>query len=232
MADTEALQETLFKEMRGRIKEDDSTVPSPDGPWAYAMRYVEGGQHPLLRARSRATAAPRQMLLDGNALAAGHAYFRIGGAAHSPDHRLLAWSHDDAGSEFYTLSIRDLETGHDLADVIADTGGSAVWSADGRSLFYVRLDANHRPSRVFRHALGTSREDDVLVYEEADPGFFVSVGKTQSDRFIVIDSARSRDVGSVAHPGRCAGGDAAPRRAARDRRRIQRRRGARHASSS
>jgi len=187
MADTEALQEQLFAEMRARIKEDDSTVPSPDGPYAYAVRYIEGGQHPLY-VRSRRAGGGEEVMLDGNALAAGRAYFRIGGTAHAPDHQLLAWSHDDAGSEFYTLSVRNLETGHDLSDVIPDTAGAAVWSADCKHLFYVRLDANHRPSRVFRHALGTGREDDALVYEEPDPGFFVSLGKTQSDRFIVIHS--------------------------------------------
>jgi oligopeptidase B len=187
MADTDALQETLFKEMRGRIKEDDSSVPSPDGPWAYAVRYVEGGQHPLY-VREKRDGGGEQIMLDGNALGEGRAYFRIGGAFHSPDHRLLAWSHDDSGSEFFTLSIRDLDAGGDLADVIPDTGGSAAWSADGHHLFYVRLDANHRPSRVFRHKLGTSPEADVLVYEEPDPGFFVGVGKTQSRCFILIDA--------------------------------------------
>jgi oligopeptidase B len=187
MANTEALQETLFKEMRGRIKEDESTVPARDGPWAYAIRYVEGEQHPLY-VREALDGGAEQLLLDGNALAAGRAYFRFGGAFHSPDHQLLAWSHDDAGSEFFTLSIRNLETGADLTDVVADTSGSAVWSEDARYLFYVRLDASHRPSRVFRHRVGTGREEDVLVYEEADPGFFVAVSKTQSERFVVIES--------------------------------------------
>ena len=185
MADTEALQETLFQEMRGRIREDDSTVPSPDGPYAYAVRYVENGQHPVY-VRTPRDGGAEQILLDGNALGEGRAYFRIGGASHSPDHRWLAWGHDDAGSEFYTLSLRNLETGADLPDTIADTSGGGVWSADGHHVFYVRMDANHRPSRVFRHRLGTSPEQDVLVYEEADPGFFVGVGKTQSDRFIVV----------------------------------------------
>ena len=185
MADTEPLQETLFREMRGRIKEDDSSVPSPDGPWEYAIRYIEGGQQPLYVRRPRDGGA-EQIMLDGNALAQGRAYFRIGSAEHSPDHAMLAWSHDDAGSEFYTVSVRNAETGHDLPDVIADTGGRAVWSADGRHLYYVRLEANHRPSRVFRHTLGGAPDTDVLVYEEGDPGFFVGVGKTQSDRYIVI----------------------------------------------
>ena len=99
MADTEALRGELFREMRGRIKEDDSTVPAPDGPWAYAIRYVEGGQHPLHVREPRGGGA-EQVLLDGNALAAGRAYFKIGGAVHAPDHKLLAWSRDEAGSEF------------------------------------------------------------------------------------------------------------------------------------
>ncbi|MYZ48385.1 S9 family peptidase [Propylenella binzhouense] len=185
MADTEALQDTLFREMRGRIKEDDSTVPAADGRYAYATRYVEGGQHPLF-VRTPRDGGPEEILLDGNALAEGRAYFRIGGVAHAPDHSKLAWAHDDAGSEFYLLSVRDLASGHDLADQIADTSGGAVWSADGRHLFYVRLDANHRPSRVFRHRLGTAASEDVLVYEEPDPGFFVGLGKTRSRRFIVI----------------------------------------------
>ena len=136
-------------------------------------------------------------------------------AAHAPDHKLLAWSHDDAGSEFYTLSVRNMETGHDLSDVIADTGGSAVWSADCRSLFYVRLDANHRPSRVFRHTIGTSREDDVLVYEEADPGFFVNVGKTQSDRFIEISTSDHETSEARLIPADAPESGADPRRAAR-----------------
>ncbi len=187
MADTGPLQETLFKEMRGRIKEDDSSVPSPDGPWAYAVRFVEGGQHPLY-VREKRDGGGEEVMLDGNALAVGRAYFRIGGVAHSPDHRLLAWSHDDAGSEFFLLSVRDLENGGDLADVIPDTSGGAVWSANGHHLFYVRLDANHRPSRVFRHRLGTSPETDVLVYEESDPGFFVGLDQTKSRRFVLIQS--------------------------------------------
>ena len=187
MADTDTLQAELFKEMRGRIKEDDSSVPAPDGPWAYATRHVEGGQYPLY-VREKREGGAEEILLDGNALGEGRAYFRIGGAHHSPDHRLLAWSHDDAGSEFFTLSVRDLSSGHDLADVIADTAGSSAWSADGQHLFYVRLDASHRASRVFRHKLGTSPETDVLVYEDPDPGFFVGVGKTQSERFVLIQS--------------------------------------------
>ncbi|MXN65746.1 prolyl oligopeptidase family serine peptidase [Stappia sp. GBMRC 2046] len=187
MADTQTLQETLFAEMKGRIKEDDSSVPSPDGPFAYAIRYVEGGQHPRL-VRTPRDGGDEAVMIDGDREAEGKAYFRLAGAMHSPDHSKLAWAYDDKGSEFFTLRIRDVATGEDLADVIEDTGGGGVWSADGRYVFYIRLDENHRPSKLFRHEVGTGTDSDVLVFEEPDAGFFMGVGKTQSGRFIVIDS--------------------------------------------
>src|SRR3954447_7885173 len=185
LAHTEALQDTLFTEMKGRIKEDDSTVPSPDGPYAYYVRYREGGQHPILCRRPRDGGAEKE-LLDGDALAATKAYFQLGGSAHSPGHTLFAWSADDKGSEFDTLRVRDLSSGRDLPDEIPDVDGSIVWSADSTALYYVRLDANHRPSRVYRHKLGTSAADDVLVYEEQDSRYFVSLGELQSQRYAVI----------------------------------------------
>ncbi|MCA1298399.1 S9 family peptidase [Stappia indica] len=187
MADTAGLQDTLFAEMKGRIKEDDSSVPAPDGPYAYGIRYVTGGQHPKL-VRCLREGGAETLMIDGDKEAEGKAYFRLGGAMHSPDHSRLAWAYDDKGSEYYTLLVRDLATGADLADRIPDTGGGGVWSACGRYLFYVRLDDNHRPSKLFRHEVGTDPAGDVLVYEEADPGFFMGVGQTQSARFILIDS--------------------------------------------
>jgi len=185
VAHTEALQETLFAEMKGRIKEDDSTVPSPDGPYAYYVRYREGGQHPIMCRQPR-DGGSVQELLDGDALAAGKAYFQLGGSDHSPDHKLLAWSADDKGSEYDTLHVREISSGRDLPDEIPDVEGSVVWSTDSTAVYYVRLDANHRPSRVYRHRLGTLPVDDVLVYEEQDIRYFVSLGELQSGRYAVI----------------------------------------------
>jgi oligopeptidase B len=185
LAHTEPLQDTLFAEMKGRIKEDDSTVPTPDGPYAYYVRYREGGQHPILCRQPRDGGA-EEAFLDGDALAAGKAYFQLGGSAHSPNHKLFAWSADDKGSEFDTLRVRDLSSGRDLPDEIPDVDGSIVWGADSTALYYVRLDANHRPSRVYFHKLGTPAADDVLVYEEQDSRYFVSLGELQSQRYAVI----------------------------------------------
>jgi oligopeptidase B len=185
MADTKDLQAGLFAEMKGRIKEDDSSVPSPDGPWAYASSYVTGGQYPRMIRTPRSGGA-ETVMLDGNTESEGKDYWQLGAASHSPDHKLLAYAVDDKGSELYTLRFRDLATGKDLDDAIPDTR-SIVWAADSRTLFYVRMDENHRPLTVWRHALGTPVSDDVLVYEEADKGFYVGIGKTQSGRFILID---------------------------------------------
>ncbi|MBN9017331.1 MAG: S9 family peptidase [Rhizobiales bacterium] len=187
MADTEALQAALFKEMRARIKEDDSSVPAPDGPYAYASRYTEGAQHPLI-VRTPRDGGPETILIDADAMAKGLAYFDLGGADHSPDHKLIAWSFDDRGSESYTIRIREADTGRDLDDRIEGTTGGSVWAADGRTLFYTVLDDNHRPCKLLRHVVGTPASADVLVYEETDPGFFLGVGQTQSARFVLIET--------------------------------------------
>jgi oligopeptidase B len=185
LADTVGLQDKLFAEMKGRIEEDESTVPSADGPYAYFVRYREGGQHPIV-CRAPRLGGAAETLLDGDALGAGKSYFRLGGFAHSPDHKLLAWSVDETGSEFNTIRVRDLGSGADLPDAVPDATGGMVWSADGSTFLYVRLDRNHRPSRVYRHRLGTPPEQDALVYEESEPGFFVSVSSVQSRRFAEI----------------------------------------------
>ncbi len=187
MGDVEELRKALVREMRARIKEDDSSVPMPDGPFAYAVRYGEGGEHPILVRTSRQS-NDETVLLNANALAAGKAYFRLGGSAHSPDHRLLVYATDERGSEYFDLRVRDLATGEDLADRIPATSGSVAWARDGQSFLYVFVDENHRPAKVFRHAIGGDPAADEMVYAEPNPGFFVGVGTTQSHRFIVVES--------------------------------------------
>jgi oligopeptidase B len=187
MADTAALQERLFQEMKGRIKEDDSSVPAPDGGFEYYTSFVTGGQYPRLCRRPRGGGA-EQVLIDGNSEAAGKPYWQLGATAHSPDHRYLAYALDDKGSELFTIRVRDLATGLDLPDEILDTRGAIAWARDSQTFFYVRLDAQQRPMFVHRHTLGTPAADDALVYQEADIGFFVGVGQTQSGDFVLIDT--------------------------------------------
>jgi oligopeptidase B len=185
MADTQALRETLFSEMKGRIKEDDSSVPMKDGPFAYGSSFRTGGQQPRCF-RTPRDGGPQQILLDGDAEAEGKAYFHLGGIDHSRDHGALLWGFDDKGSEFYTLKVRDLATGEDRADIVEGTAGSGVWDPDATGFLYTRLDDNHRPSKIFHHRLGEAPQDDRLVYEEADPGFFMNVSGTREGRFVLI----------------------------------------------
>ncbi|WP_027143965.1 S9 family peptidase [Mesorhizobium sp. WSM3626] len=185
MADTSDLQKQLFKEMKGRIKEDDSSVPMKDGPYAYGSSFTLGGEQPRYFRMPR-DGGPEQILLDGDAEAEGKAYFRLGGVDHSADHRKLLWAFDDKGSEFYTLRVRDLADGKELADQIPATGGSGVWDAGNDGFFYTRLDPNHRPSKVLFHALGQNPERDRLIYEETDPGFFMDVDGTRNNQWIMI----------------------------------------------
>ena len=145
MADTTGLQDKLFAEMKGRIKEDDSSVPAPDGAYSYYSSFITGGQQPRFARKLRDMTGPEQLLLDGNELSKDSEYFRFGGIAISPDHSLAAWSFDNKGSEFYELRVRDLATGKDHADILQNTAGEATWAADGKSYFYTVQDENHRP---------------------------------------------------------------------------------------
>lgn len=180
------LRAHLFAELRARIKEDDVEAPAPDGAYVYYRRHRQGGQHPLFCRRSRETAGDEEILLDGDALGAGRAFFKFGAVSHSPDHRLLLWSADTKGSELFTIRIRDVAQGEDLPDEIVETSG-AVWCADSRSILYVKLDDNHRPHCVMLHRLGEAAEADVCLYEESDPGWFVGLHRSQSRRFGLID---------------------------------------------
>ena len=185
LAPTEALQAQMFAEMRGRVKEDDSSLPAPDGPWAYAVRYETGAQHPL-HVRTRRGGGPEQVLLDEPKLAEGKPFFNVGSGQHSPDHGLYAYAVDEQGSEYFEIRTVDLATGETRPQVIESSTGDFCWSPDGAWLFWVWRDENARPAKVFRRAVGGT--EDVLVYEEPDAGFFVHVGVTQSRAFIVIGS--------------------------------------------
>jgi oligopeptidase B len=178
--------EALFQEMKGRIKADDSSVPLPDGPFAYYRRFRDGGEHPLICRQPRDGEA-ETLMLDGDAEAEGKAYFKLSGCEHSPDHRLLAYTADYNGAEIYTLKLRELATGTDLADVIEGISGGFEWAPDSRAIYYTVLDDNHRPCAVRRHVIGTAPADDEEIYRESDPGFFVGISTTESRRFILID---------------------------------------------
>ena len=187
MRHTEALQEQLYQEMRGRIKETDLSVPERVDDYFYYTRTEAGGQYPIFCRRHGSLEAPEEVLLDQNPLAADHAYFKIGVREVSPDHRLLAYSVDTSGAEDFTLYIKDLTTGRLLAESIGNTSLGVTWANDSRTLFYTLLDHAHRPCRLYRHTVGASPTTDVLVYFEPDESFFLDINRTRSRRYLLLD---------------------------------------------
>jgi len=184
MASTLPLQAQMFEEMKGRIKEDDSSVPAPDGPWAYYTRYRTGDQHPLFCRRPRDSEDGEVVLLDANALAAGKAYSEVSAAEHSPDHSLFAYAEDAQGSEVHQIYVKDLATGEVLPDPIQSANGNFTFSPDSRWIFWTNRNDNGRPDKIFRRPARGG--ESTLVYEEEDEGMFIGVGRTADDRFVLI----------------------------------------------
>lgn len=191
MAPLAPLVKTIFEEMKGRIKPDDASVPLRDGAYFYSWRYREGAQYKTwLRspAGGGASGKEEEILFDENERAGKRDFYALGGLQVSPDHTLLAFSEDMDGGERFTLRVKDISSGKILGDEIAETISAPVWSADGKVIFYVRLDEHWRPHQVKAHRLGTSAAEDRVVYEEPDAGFFLGLGKTQSREFIILAS--------------------------------------------
>ena len=200
-----SLTEEIFAEIRSRVRETDVSTPVENGGWWYVTTTAEGDSYPRHhRGRSAATATD-VLLLDENAEAEGHEYFDLGSFDANHDHTMFAWSTDTSGDERYTLRIRSFPGGQvevsepaeattaggvDLDDVIDDVAhAGTAWSVDGTFLFYVRPDDQQRPFQVWRHRVGDpDASDDTLVYQESDERFFVQIGETRSDRWIVIHS--------------------------------------------
>jgi oligopeptidase B len=184
MAGTKALQEKLYAEMLSHIKETDQSVPYRKGEWWYTTRTVEGLQYPI-HCRRTAPEAEEIVLLDVNELAEGQAFMAVGDMAISPDGWLLAYSTDNTGFRQYTLHVRDLRIGEDLADT-AMRVGSVAWAADGKTLFYTTEDEQtKRHDRLFRHVLGSA---PVEIYHEEDERFNLGVGKTRDAKYLMMEA--------------------------------------------
>lgn len=187
MADRKPLIQSLFQEMKARIKEDDSSVPQKDGDWLYWSKFEEGMQY-RQHWRKAVSGGEDQLMLDENILAEGKEYFRLGAASVSPDGRLLAYAYDDNGSERFEARIKNLSSGELLPDVIPGTLSSLVWSADSKMLLYGLANEQWRTDNARLHVLGTDIADDVELYHEDDEGFRVGIGLTHSEKYIAIAS--------------------------------------------
>ena len=187
MKPTAALQEQLYKEMVSRLAEDDTTPPYREGTHLYWTRFEKGKQYPILCRRAIAAPAKEEVLLDLNALGAAEKFIALGDAVVSDDEQQLAYSTDVTGFHEFTLQVKDLRTGTLRSERIANVTSHA-FSADGKTLFYVRDDAAKRPYRLYRHTLGSAAEKDALVYQEPDERFVLTISRTRSRKWLVLSS--------------------------------------------
>lgn len=187
MAPAEGLKAKLFDEIVGRIAPDDDSVPYHDRGYWYLRRFTTGSEYPIYLRKKGSLDAPEQVVLDANELAEGQDFFSLGNYEVSPNGKLVAYAEDTVGRRQYTLRIKNLETGETYADTIENTNASIAWAADSATIFYVEKDPTTLLGvRVKRHVLGTPSDQDVLVYEETDPSFYMGVGTTGDHAYIVI----------------------------------------------
>lgn len=184
MAHTDKIQDSLYTEMVARIKETDLSVPVRDGDYYYYNRDEQGKEYKIY-CRKKGQDGAEEILLDLNQLAEGHDYMLLGAFEVSPSHQILAFAYDTAGNEEYTVRFKDLNAGSLFEDVITQTNGDIVWANDNRTLFYTTEDETYRPNRVWKHTLGSSGADTVILQED-DQAFYVGVSRTRSDKYILI----------------------------------------------
>ncbi len=182
------LQQTLFEEIVRRIPQRESSVPYTVNGYSYYTRFVEGKEYPVFCRKKTIGHAPEEIMLDGNEMAKGLAYFEVNNWEVSPDNRLIAYSVDTSGRRLYTLRFKNLETGEILPDTLENTSGDIAWGNDNKTIFYCKKDKALRPYKVYRHTLGQPEKKDKPVFHEKDPSFEVSVFKDKSEKYIFISS--------------------------------------------
>ncbi|AMR25901.1 protease 2 [Hymenobacter psoromatis] len=188
MAPVKPLEDKLFAEMKGRVKEQDESVPFRDNGYYYYTRYETGGEYPLYCRKAGSLQGTEEVLLNGNQMGQGHSYFAIGGYEVSDNNELLAFSTDTVSRRLYTLRFKNLTTGQLYPERIVNVEGNAVWAADNQTVFYAKKDVTTLlPYQVYRHKLGTDPTQDVLVYEEKDDTFSLHVSRSKSKHYLGIE---------------------------------------------
>ena len=189
MKDTELLQRELFEEMKSRYKEDDESLPYFFNEYWYIMRYEKGTEYPIFTRKYQSQENEEELLLDVNILADGHDFYDVGGISISLNNEIMAYSEDITGRRIYTIHIQNLKTKEKLEEKLENTTGRIVWANDNEHFFYIRKNEHLRAYKIYRHRLGTSQEEDILVFHEEDEAFDVSVFKTKSLEYIFIASS-------------------------------------------
>lgn len=188
LAPVKGLQDKLFEEMKGRIKQQDESVPYKEGHYYYYTRFITGGEYPIYCRKKESLDGPEEIMFDGNAMAKGHNYYQLGGYEISDNDELAIFAEDTVSRRLYTLRIKNLKTGTVYPESIPDTeAGSFAWATDNKTLFYIKKDSQTLLGyQVYRHVLGTDPKNDVLVYEEPDNQFYMGLGRSKSKKYITI----------------------------------------------
>ncbi|MBN2347411.1 MAG: S9 family peptidase [Bacteroidales bacterium] len=190
MGDTEELQEKLYNEIVGRIKQTDMSVPYLENGYYYYTRYEEGKEYPIYCRKKETLDAEEEIMLNVNEMAEGYSYYQVVGLSVSPDNQILSYGVDTLSRRKYTLNFKNLNTGELYEDKIYNTSGSASWANDNKTLFYtIKDDQTLRPYKIFKHKLGADSENDVAIYEEKDDTYNAYVYKSKSKKYIIISSS-------------------------------------------
>ena len=181
------LEKKIFSEIKGKIKEEDSSIPQKDGNWFYYSETKKNQEYSILR-RYKSTTSRKNSLIyhDWNKESIPYKYFKPGGAYNSNNHNLLAWSYDDKGSEFYKIKIKNLNQKKHFNDKISETDGSVIWETNDTGFYYIKMDKNHRPSCLCFHFLGTHQDQDIEIYNEKDSGYFLNISETLSKKYLIL----------------------------------------------
>lgn len=188
LKDINDIEKKLFEELKSKIKNEDNSVPKKDGNYFYGYKYNKNSEYPIYY-RKNVTNNYEEIILDCEKKSKTHTYFNVASISHSHNHKHVAYNIDTNGSEYFSIFIEDIQKKELLSPEIKNTTGDIVWSLDNKYIFYVRLDQNHRPTKVFQHKIGSNSEKDLLIYEEKDPSFFCSINLSKTKNYLFIRTA-------------------------------------------
>ena len=188
LKDIKDIEKKLFEELKSKIKNEDNSVPKKDGDYFYGYKYNKNSEYPIFY-RKNITKNSEEIILDCEKKSKTHTYFNVASISHSHNHKSVAYNIDTNGSEYFSIFVEDIDKKEILSPEIKNTTGDIIWSLDNNYIFYVGLDQNHRPTKVFKHKIGSDTNKDLLIYEEKDPSFFCSINLSKTKKYLFIRTA-------------------------------------------
>ena len=188
LKDIKDIEKKLFEELKSKIKNEDNSVPKKDGDYLYGYKYNKNSEYPIYY-RKNIIKNSEEIILDCEKKSKTHAYFNVASISHSHNHKSIAYNIDTNGSEYFSIFVEDIDKKEILSPEIKNTTGDIIWSLDNNYIFYVGLDQNHRPTKVFKHKIGSDTNKDLLIYEEKDPSFFCSINLSKTKKYLFIRTA-------------------------------------------